>query len=170
LEERATAIGRRSSALNVKPGLYYWTCLKCGHQRKVESIDTPGEHTPHPDGVEFEPGSSPQPTIHDPEEWKDADRLSEWEKKLVVYCWETLDTLAGSILVHKISYRWNLSAALESYNIEAVKRTAKEYVDLLDYESIHGTEPGSYGGDEGDVTNIREALKGISDSNKNFQA
>ena len=37
-------------------------------------------------------------------------------------------------------------------------------VDLLDYEKIHGLDPGSYGGDEGDVTKIREALKEIAES------
>ena len=47
-----------------------------------------------------------------------------------------LDSLKGSFLIHKISYIWNLSAALESYDIKKVKRTAKEYVDLLDYEKV----------------------------------
>jgi hypothetical protein len=144
--------------------IYYWTCLKCRHKRKVESFDTPGEHTPHPDGVEHEPGSLSEPIVRDPEKWKDADRLSEWEKKLVIYCWEMLDSLNGSFLIHKINYIWNLAAALENYDIEAVKRTAIEYVELLDYEKIHGKESGSYGGEEGDVTKIREALKGIGSS------
>lgn len=144
--------------------IYYWTCLKCGQQRREESLTTPDEHSPHPDGVEHEPGSLPQPTIRDPNKWKDADRLSKWEKNLVVYCWEMVDSLAESFLIHKISYIGNLIAALKDYDIEAVERTAREYVDLLAYEKIHGKDPGSYGGEEGDVTKIKEALKGISGS------
>jgi len=140
--------------------IYYWTCLKCGHQRRVESLDTPDEKSPHPDGVGHEPGSLPEPTIRDPKKWKDADKLSKREKELVVYCWEMLDSLAGSFLIHKISYIWNLIAALNDQDIEAVKRTAGEYAELLDFEKILGKEPGSYGGVEGDVTKIREVLEG----------
>jgi hypothetical protein len=144
--------------------IYYWTCLKCGYQRKLDSFDAPGEHSPHPDGVKHEPGSFPEPVIRDPGKWKGSDRLSEWEKKLVVYCWAMIDSLEGSFLIHKVSYIWKLAASLESYKIEEVKQTAKEYVDLLDYEKIHGQESGSYGGDEGDVTRIRGALEEIAKS------
>ena len=144
--------------------IYYWTCLKCGYQSKLKSFASPGEHSPHPDGIDHEPGSFPEPVIRDPNNWKNSDQLSEWEKKLVVYCWEMLDSFEGSFLIHKVSYIWNLSAALKSHEIEVIKRTAKEYVDLLDYEKKHGRESGSYGGDEGDVTKIREALTKIINS------
>ena len=82
----------------------------------------------------------------------------------MVYCWEMTDSFEGSFLIHKISYIWNLSAALKNHEIEEIKRTAKEYVDLLDYENIHGKDPNSYCGEEGDVTKIREALKEIAES------
>jgi hypothetical protein len=144
--------------------IYYWTCLKCGYQRRLESFAPPGNHSPHPDGIDHEPGSYPEKVIRDPTKWKNSDQLSEWEKKLVVHCWEMLDSFEGSFLIHKISYIWNLSAALESYDIKKVKRTAKEYVNLLDYEKKHGKDPGSYGGVEGDVTKIRKALMEIAKS------
>ena len=32
--------------------IYYWTCLKCGYQSKLESFASPGEHSPHPDGID----------------------------------------------------------------------------------------------------------------------
>ena len=37
-------------------------------------------------------------------------------------------------------------------------KTAKAYVELLDYEAIHGQESGSYGGAEGDITAMRAIL------------
>ena len=86
--------------------IYYWTCLKCGFQRKLESFDPPGEHYPHPDGVKHEPGSYPEPVIRNPNKWKGSDRLSEWEKKLVVYCWEMIDSLEAILLSENSKYDW----------------------------------------------------------------
>ena len=38
---------------------------------------------------------------------------------------------------------------------------AAEYVNLLDYEAVHGKEVGTYYGDEGDVTPLRADLDQI---------
>ena len=69
--------------------------------------------------------------------------------------------LFGKLTIHQVNYIWNLDAALNSQDIRAVIKTAQEYVDMLDYEKIHGKKPGSYRGVEGDVTKIRLTLQEI---------
>ena len=68
------------------------------------------------------------------------------------YCWEMIDSLRNALTIHQISYTWNIYGELEKQDIEEVVHSAQEYVDLLDHEAIHGKEPGSYCGAEGDVT------------------
>lgn len=141
--------------------LYYWTCLACGYVREFSSFALPEDHSPNPEAELHEPGTLPPPVVRDPEKWDNAGLLSPGEKDLIRYCWEMIGSLRNADLIHQINYIWNLDDALEKQDIEEVIHSAQEYVDLLDHEAIHGKEPGSYYGAEGDVTKIRSALSEI---------
>lgn len=145
---------------------YFWKCLRCGEERKIIDFSRPDSYTPNPQAELHEPGTSPPPVEPDPDKWRFANKLSPVEKRLVCECWDMLDPLAGKLTIHQVSYIWNLSEALESQDIRAVIKTAQEYVDMLDYEKVHGKEPGSYRGVEGDVTKIRLTLREIRGSTR----
>ena len=141
--------------------LYFWTCLACGHVREFSSFASPEDHTPNSEAELHEPGTLPPPEVRDPEKWDDTRLLSPGKKDLIRYCWEMIDSLRNALTIHKINYIWNMDDALEKQDIEEVIHSAREYVDLLDHEAIHGKESGSYYGAEGDVTKIRSALSKI---------
>ena len=140
---------------------YFWRCLQCGEEREIESFSEPDSYTPNPDAELHEPGSLPPPIIRDPDKWSVADSLSPTEKRLVRECWDMLDPLAGILTIHQVNYIWDLHNALASQEIHEVIKSAQAYVDMLDYEKVHGKEPGSYRGAEGDVTRIRATLREI---------
>jgi len=137
-----------------------WTCLSCGHVREL-STTSPEDYTPDPEAELHEPGTLPPFVVRDPEKWDIAGLLSPGKKDLIRYCWEMIDSLRNALTIHKINYIWNMDDALEKQDIEEVIHSAREYVDLLDHEAIHGKESGSYYGAEGDVTKIRSALSKI---------
>ena len=141
--------------------VYFWTCLACGHERKVRSSSPPGEYTPNPNAELHEPGTRPPRVTRNPEKWANAHTLSPAKKRLVNCCWKMLDRLLGAFTIHKVTYVWDIVKALESQDIEAVIQSAQAYVDLLDYEAIHGVEHSSYCGVEGKVTDIRDTLSTI---------
>ena len=144
-----------------KAYVYAWACLACGAVREEESFTPPEEWTPNPDAELHEPGTHPPPVVRDAEKWDAADSLSPAQKSLVRCCWEMLDTLEGAFTIHKVTYTWDLVAALKAQDIKAVIRSARAYVKLLDHEAVHGQDSGSYGGAEGDVTEIRSVLAKI---------
>jgi len=138
-----------------------WTCLACGHVREFSSFTPPEDYTPDPEAELHEPGTLPPPEIHDPKKWDDTRLLSPGRKELIRYCWEMINSIRNADTIHKINYTWNIYDALKKQGIEDVIHSAQEYVDLLDYEAIHGKEAGSYYGAEGDVTKMRSALSKI---------
>ncbi len=144
----------------------FWTCIACGHERKVRSSSPPGEYTPNPNAELHEPGTRPPRVTRNPEKWANAHTLTPAKKRLVNRCWKMLDPLQGALTIHKVTYVWDIVKALEAQDIEAVIRSAQAYVDLLDYEAIHGVEHSSYCGVEGKVTDIRDALSAIGKGDK----
>ncbi len=140
---------------------YFWQCLSCGEERKIIDFASPDTYTPKPQAQLHKPGTLPPPIVRNPDKWRCAGKLSLVEKILIRECWNMLFPLFGKLTIHQVNYIWNLDAALKSQDIRAVIKTAQEYVDMLDYEKIHGKEPGSYRGVEGDVTKIRLTLQEI---------
>jgi len=140
---------------------YIWKCINCGHERVLNSISSPGEHSPDKDAELHEPGSLPPPIIKDPDKWENSIKLSRAEKDLVKACWVMVDSLVKNFTIHQVTYVWDIINSLKSYDINKIIKAAEAYVNLLDYEAIHGVEPGSYCGAEGNVTEIRQVLKQI---------
>ena len=137
---------------------YYWTCIRCGQKREVHSSGPPDIWEADPDYAIQEPGTLPEPPQKEPDEWENASQLSELQKELVRECWKMVDSLKGSLTIHKIDYLWRLREALENESIEDTSLTAKDYVDLMDYEELHGQEYGSYHGEIGDYSLIKNIL------------
>jgi hypothetical protein len=72
-----------------------------------------------------------------------------------------LDSLSGSVTIHQITNIWDIGTALEAQDMAGLVAAAAEYVNLLDYEVVHGKEVGTYYGAEGDVTSLRADLDRI---------
>lgn len=138
-----------------------WTCLACGNIREEEFCSHPDSYTHDEDAILYEPGSRPDPVVRDPSNWPVSEQLTKDEKDLVAACWKMIDELSNEPIIHQISYLLNLSGALKEYDIEKVKNTAGEYVEMLDYELVHGQRPSSYGGTTGNVTDLRRILKSL---------
>ena len=114
-----------------------------------------------PSSAETLPGSRAPEPVRDPDGWRGAERLSVAEKALVRDCWAMLDSLRESFTIHQVVYIWDIGRSLEAQDIAALVAAAAEYVNLLDYEAVHGKEVGTYYGDEGDVTPLRADLDQI---------
>jgi hypothetical protein len=140
---------------------YIFTCLACGNESRQPDSIPPERWTEDPDVTYHEPGSRPPEPVRDPDRWRGADRLSVAEKALVRDCWTMLDSLSGSVTIHQITNIWDIGTALEGQDMAGLVAAAAEYVNLLDYEVVHGKEVGTYYGAEGDVTSLRADLDRI---------
>jgi hypothetical protein len=140
---------------------YIWICVRCGEEHRRHDSIAP-ERWSEDAGVSYhQPGSRPPEPVRNPEGWDAAERLSVAEKALVHDCWTMVDSLSGSLTIHKVTYVWDIERALEAQDLAGLVAAATEYVNLLDYEAIHGKETFTYYGDEGDVTAIRADLDRI---------
>lgn len=143
---------------------YFWRCLACGHEREQVDSTPPEDWSPDPNAELKAPGTFPPAPVRDPQEWKNAAELSDAEQGLVRECWRMLDSLKGESLIHRVNYIWQLEEDLLKQDIDAVTRVSREYVEMLDYEAIHGQRMFSFFGTEGDVRSIRRYLAQIPDS------
>jgi len=153
--------GRHEEHLDAAVWDYVFTCLACGQEHVRRDSIPPERWTEDPDVTYHEPGSRAPEPVRDPDGWRGAERLSVAEKALVRDCWAMLDSLRESFTIHQVVYIWDIARSLEAQDIAALVAAAAEYVNLLDYEAVHGKEVGTYYGDEGDVTPLRADLDQI---------
>jgi hypothetical protein len=140
---------------------YVFTCVACGQDHHQQDSIAPERWSVDPDVTHHEPGSRPPEPVRDPEGWRGAEQFSAAEKALVRDAWTMLDSLSGSFTIHQVAYVWDIGTALETQDMAGLVAAAAEYVNLLDYEAVHGKETWTYYGDEGDVTAIRADLDRI---------
>lgn len=141
---------------------YVFTCLACGHEHHERDSIAPERWTEDPDVIYHQPGTRPPEPVRDPDDWRGAERLSVAEKALVRDCWSMVDSLRDAVTIHQVTYIWAIDRSLETQDMAGLVAAATEYVNLLDYEAVHGTEPGTYHGAEGDVSAIRADLDEIA--------
>ena len=120
----------------------------------------PEQWTEDPDATIHPPGSVPPQPVRDPARWVNGP-LTEAEKALVRDSYALIDSLRGKTTIHEVGHIWDIRDALAGQNLSALIAAAAEYVNLLDYEAVHGQEHDSYGGAEGDTTAIRADLQQI---------
>jgi hypothetical protein len=140
---------------------HIFTCLACGQEHRQQESIAPERWTEDPDVRYHEPGSRPPEPVRGPEGWRGAERFSVAEKALVHECWTMVDSLRGSLTIHQVTYIWAIERSLESQDLAGLVANAVEYVNLLDFEAVHGKKTFTYYGAEGDVTAIRADLDQI---------
>jgi hypothetical protein len=140
--------------------MHYFVCVACGHEYRQVSATPPEQWTVDPDATIHPPGSVPQQPVRDPDRWVNAP-LAEAEKSLVRDSYALIDSLSGQTTIHQVARIWAIRRALGDQDLSALIIAAAEYVNLLDYEAIHGMEHDTYGGTEGDTTAIRADLQQI---------
>ena len=140
---------------------YIFTCLDCGREHRRRSSIAPERWSEDANVIYQQPGTRPPEPVRNPDGWGAAEGLSVAEKALIHDCWTLVDSLSGSFTIHKVIYVWAIDSALETQDLAGLVAAATEYVNLLDYEAIHGKETWTYYGDEGDVTAIRADLDEI---------
>jgi len=138
--------------------LYVWTCVTCGSKHAQTSTAPPAGWAEDADASYAEPGTFPRRAVRDAERWEHAGELSDAEKALIRHGWAMVDELRGRTTIHEVGMVWDIERALVRQDVPQVVAGAVEYVNLLDWEAIHGQEWDSYHGDTGDVTAIRADL------------
>lgn len=150
----------RHDRLESSAWAHYFRCVACGQEHQQVSTTPPVQWSEDPAATIHAPGSAPPEPVRDPDRWHNAP-LTEAEKTLVRDSYALIDSLSGKATIHQVVHIWAIQHALDDQDLSALITATAEYVNLLDYEAIHGKEYDTYYGAEGDLTAIRADLQQI---------